>query len=227
MPTDNPRITFTLSEDMRDKIDTYKHEHKIKNQTQAIVSLISKGLESLTQLNIDQLCRVQASKEALMVASDYDILDTYGQRTVRAVLDMELSRVNDAFKSVSSSVVPIRRYSEAASAGAPLYVEGEYEYVDYHRDIVPDATDYAVGISGHSMEPDYPDGCTVFVQRVNRVHNGDIIIAWLDGEGTVCKRVVAPDGHVIRLESINRDFPDFSGKQLAGMRVYGRVIGKT
>ena len=228
MPTENPRITFTLSEDMRDRIDVYKHEHRIKNQTQAIVSLISKGLESLSQINVEQLVRVQASNEALMVASDFDSLDFHGQQAVRAILDVELSRASDASVAADPEpVVSVRRYCEAAAAGVPLYVEGEYEYVDYPREIVPYATDYAVGISGASMEPDYPDGCTVFVQRVNRAHDGDVVIAWIEGEGTVCKRVVAPFGRIDRLESINRAYSDCSGSQLDGMRIYGKVIGFT
>lgn len=169
------------------------------------------------------------TSEAIRIASEFDTLDSYGQKAVRAILDVELSRASDAATAADAPapVVSVRRYCEAAAAGVPLYVEGGYEYVDYPREVVPEATDYAVGISGHSMEPDYPDGCTVFVQRVNRVHDGDVVIAWLEGEGTVCKRVVAPFGHVDILESINRAYPNYSGAQLNGMRIYGKVIGYT
>ena len=48
MPTLNPRITFTLSEEMMDKIDEFRFDNRIKNQTQAIVALLNIGLKSLS-----------------------------------------------------------------------------------------------------------------------------------------------------------------------------------
>lgn len=47
MPTDKPRITFTLDEDTLAAIDDYKFKHRIKNQSQAILTLIEKGMCSL------------------------------------------------------------------------------------------------------------------------------------------------------------------------------------
>lgn len=51
MPTMNPRITFTVSEELMGKIDEYRFQHRLRNQTQAIVSLINMGLESVTGRN--------------------------------------------------------------------------------------------------------------------------------------------------------------------------------
>lgn len=48
MPTSNPRITFTVSEDLMKQIDEYRFEHRLRNQTQAIVSLLNLGLEHMT-----------------------------------------------------------------------------------------------------------------------------------------------------------------------------------
>lgn len=47
MPTDNPRITFTLSEEMRERIDEFRFDNRIRNQTQAIVALLNRGLDVL------------------------------------------------------------------------------------------------------------------------------------------------------------------------------------
>lgn len=47
MPTDKPRVTFALDQDMLDAIDDYKFKNRIKNQSQAIISLIEKGFENL------------------------------------------------------------------------------------------------------------------------------------------------------------------------------------
>lgn len=47
MPTDKPRVTFAISEDKLAELESYRYENKIKNQSQAILSLIDKGLSSL------------------------------------------------------------------------------------------------------------------------------------------------------------------------------------
>lgn len=47
MPTENPRITITMSEEQLEEIRNYLHENRLKNQTQAILSLINKGFEAL------------------------------------------------------------------------------------------------------------------------------------------------------------------------------------
>lgn len=47
MPTEKPRITITMSEDQLAQIEAYKFENKIKNQTQAILALIEKGMDVL------------------------------------------------------------------------------------------------------------------------------------------------------------------------------------
>jgi two-component sensor histidine kinase len=47
MPTKNPRITFTVSEETMKAIEDYKFSHRMKNQTQAILSLIDIGFKIL------------------------------------------------------------------------------------------------------------------------------------------------------------------------------------
>ena len=47
MPTMNPRITFTVSEETMKAIEDYKFSHRMKNQTQAILSLIDIGFKVL------------------------------------------------------------------------------------------------------------------------------------------------------------------------------------
>lgn len=47
MPTEKPRVTITMSQEQLSKIDEYRFGHKIKNQTQAILSLIDVGLTDI------------------------------------------------------------------------------------------------------------------------------------------------------------------------------------
>lgn len=45
MPTEKPRITFALDAKTLKAVEDYKFKHRAKNQSQAIISLIEKGLE--------------------------------------------------------------------------------------------------------------------------------------------------------------------------------------
>lgn len=47
MPTELPRVTFTISADELDAIHEYWHNNKIRNQSQAILSLIRLGLDEV------------------------------------------------------------------------------------------------------------------------------------------------------------------------------------
>lgn len=123
------------------------------------------------------------------------------------------------------ALIQLRRYSNPAAAGAPLWAESDYEMIDYPVDVVPSKADFAVIISGESMQPTYPDGCTVFVRRTNEPNNGDVVIAWIDGEGTVCKRARVSCGRLIRLESDNPEYPSIEKQALENVRIYGVVVG--
>lgn len=62
MPTKNPRISFALSDDLLREIDEFRYQNRIKNQTQAILTLINRGFEAIAgsytepqKLNSDEL----------------------------------------------------------------------------------------------------------------------------------------------------------------------------
>lgn len=116
-------------------------------------------------------------------------------------------------------------YADPAAAGSPLDASSDYEYDDFPADAVPAGADFAVNIAGRSMEPTIADGSTVFVEKTEYADDNDIVIAWVDGEGTVCKRLVCDDrGRVLRLRSDNPQFEDIVEGALVDMRIYGRVL---
>lgn len=47
MPTDRPRITITMSDEQLERVRDYQFGNKMKNQTQAILSLLEKGMEEI------------------------------------------------------------------------------------------------------------------------------------------------------------------------------------
>ena len=80
--------------------------------------------------------------------------------------------------------------------------------------------DYALRISGNSMEPRYRDGDILLVQECETLEFGELGIFILDGNGFF--KVYGGD----RLYSLNPEYGDILLKDFEDVRVAGRVIGK-
>lgn len=48
MPTDKPRISIVVTEELLREIDEFRYANRIKNQTQTIVTLINRGFEAIS-----------------------------------------------------------------------------------------------------------------------------------------------------------------------------------
>ena len=184
--------------------------------------LVKDDIELNRQLQLSMF-----SDDTFKMLSDFDDLDDFGKKAVRAVLDVQMERMEaESVKSLPGFVC-LPHFDSPAAAGEPLWADGNYTYLRYPFDARSEQADFTVKLSGHSMEPDYPDGCTVFVRRSADIEDGDVVIAWLAGEGSVCKRAIVRGERVLKLESINRAYDDYSGAALEDMKVYGKVIGQT
>lgn len=86
MPTEKPRITITMSSEQLARIEDYRFGNKIRNQTQAILSLIELGLSDLdgTKITAPSL-----SDEAVKVGMAYDEAQPGVKFSVRKLLDLE------------------------------------------------------------------------------------------------------------------------------------------
>jgi len=115
MPTAKPRVTFTISKERLSELEAYQHDNKIKNQTQAILSLIEKGLSDFETRKKETPLY---TSEALKLAKDYDKLDSYGKRVVRLVADAEVARCAEQARAGSLGKLYI-----AARDGSRLEVE--------------------------------------------------------------------------------------------------------
>lgn len=164
------------------------------------------------------------SLEEKDIMKAYRRLDSHGKQAVRAVLNIEIDRVRlEAARPIPT--IKLLHFEHPTAAGDPLDADSDSEYVSRPADKVPDGADFTVKLSGHSMEPDYPDQSIVFIHRTTDISDGDVVIAWLDGKGMTCKRAVMRGNQIERLESINREEVNFEGEELRNMRIYGKVIG--
>ena len=74
-------------------------------------------------------------------------------------------------------------------------------------------------VNGDSMEPEYPNGCTVMVKKEAQIDTGDVGVFSVDG--TLFIKECQSDG----LYSFNPSYPPMLSKSFGEIRVIGRVIG--
>ena len=215
MPTEKPRITITMSNDQLKRIEEYRYSGRLKNQTQAILSLIEKGYDALSENGgieiFDSKKASPLSDEAMKLAQDYDNLDNWGRQAVRELADTELARMEDESRFMAESTPEeeprvINLYLEPSAAGIATPTFGvDFEPYTLQPDD-PKGASFAVRIQGDSMEPYFPDGSMVFVNH-DPMADGDIGIFCVDG-GTVCKQYHRDPLGVVYLFSLNRKRDD-------------------
>lgn len=90
MPTQKPRITITMTPEQIKDIEKYWKSKEKKNQTQAILDLIEKGLD------LEEATTLEFSEEERDHIKKYRALDEHGKESVDVVLDVEYNRCQNA-----------------------------------------------------------------------------------------------------------------------------------
>ena len=188
--------------------------------------------------------------DEMRLIEDHRKLDRHGREMVRLVLDKENERLSlESYETVTRPTFErpiitrkgaaagfgIRNTREAAGLAKrkiPLYDLpvsagiGEYLDDDSTEEISIPVTaktadaDYALRISGNSMEPKYHDGDLILVENCDAVEEGETAIYILDGSSYF--KVFGGD----RLISLNPEYADILLKDFSDIRCGGRVIGK-
>lgn len=90
MPTDKPRFTITVDPALMQEIEDYRYNHRIKNQTQAVISLMQRGLQEImeTEFSQHQQPDEQYSADEQQLVRDYRELNAQGQEYIRQTMYM-------------------------------------------------------------------------------------------------------------------------------------------
>ncbi|MCK5167212.1 MAG: repressor LexA, partial [Rhodospirillaceae bacterium] len=111
------------------------------------------------------------------------------------------------------------------AAGTPIEaISDPSSYVDIPTSMLHGGEHFALEVDGDSMiEAGIFDGDTVIIERTNRVENGTICVALVDGEEATLKRLRRKNNS-IALEPANKDFETriFGPDRVA---VQGRLVG--
>ena len=128
--------------------------------------------------------------------SGVDLLNEEGQELVRQYVRLlnksgEYNRFTmgeDTESKESDNLIDLELYLQAASAGTGQFLDNDvHERISLPRTIVPARTEFALRISGDSMEPAFYSEQLAFVKRTVSLNPGDIGIFLLDGESYIKK----------------------------------------
>lgn len=99
-------------------------------------------------------------------------------------------------------------------------MEGDIPYEPYNTE--NQACDFALKISGNSMEPDIPNGSIVLIKSCNTLENGEIGAFYYNGD-IYCKKILYKDERTF-LVSLNSDFKEIAISDEDTLYTYGKVI---
>ncbi|WP_099469466.1 XRE family transcriptional regulator [Konateibacter massiliensis] len=141
---------------------------------------------------------------------------------------IELLLLSGKYDKKPAKVIPFTRqiklFDIPVSAGTGQFLDsGNYELLDV-EDTIPDNVDFALRISGNSMEPEYSDGQIVWVHQQDVLSDGEIGIFSYDNNA-YCKKLSLTTAGT-RLISLNLDYAPITIPKEAVLHVFGRVVGK-
>lgn len=164
------------------------------------------------------------SNEDKGLLADYHDLTLPNRRQLRKTLTAILESQEETRRENYKKEFTFLRGHEsglAAGFGAPL--DGEIETFPVFVRVSKDAcrSDDVFPVNGQSMEPEYPDGSMVFVERVepDMLSYGDVIACI--ASGTPYVKIFEKDG----LHSINPDYSVIHVSDDDNFRLIGRVLG--
>ena len=220
MPTNKPRVTITMAQEQLAAIEEYQRENNKKNQTQAILDLIARGLEieaAETEFSLEEYQHIQKCRA----------LDPHGLKMVNLVMEEETERCKKEKKPILELVQPgepsvdLIEFYPAVSAGRGVDLTGidDSKQIKVVSNIYTRQADYVVRVDGESMAPRYHHGDKLLVQEVDDTDVGEIGIWFVNGLHYVKKK---GEGKLI---SLNPEFPDVYTTESYDQLCQGRVIG--
>ena len=194
-----------------------------------ILDVLNIDANYLYQDESQSLTEMVVSLDDKALLNKYHFLDGHGKELVDLVLEKELDRCENtppaAIINIEDRPGGAKRlveYFRGASAGSGVFILGN-EIVD-HIEIpaTPENrnVDYAIKVSGDSMEPDYHDGDTVLVSQKQEMKYGDVGIFVINGSAYIKEYGKS------ELISRNPDFDNINVSEYDNIVCMGKVIGK-
>ncbi len=162
---------------------------------------------------------------------DYRAADDYGKALIRKVAEMESGRTADTgesneeknlriTESDGGAIITLPLFLTPVSAGTGTFLDNsDVQTIDVRASFATEQADFALRVSGNSMEPRFKSGDVVLVHQQNSVRFGELGIFIADGEGYF-KRFMGD-----RLHSLNPEYPDIPLRRFDDFLCCGKVVG--
>lgn len=129
---------------------------------------------------------------------------------------------NSKNKAVNRRILSYPVHATPASAGPGSFLDSDdYDLIDFPENEVPRESNFAVRVSGNSMEPEYKHGSIVFIKQTKDIAPGEVGLFIINNEGFIKIR-----GESNNLKSINPEYKDIILNQYDDCRIVGKVVGK-
>lgn len=140
--------------------------------------------------------------------------------------DVPMDRSTPSFSSVSRGV----KINVLSRVGAGIPLEAVEDIIDTEEiaeELAKTGEFFGLQIKGNSMEPKFSEGDIVIVRQQDDAKSGDIVIATINGNDAVCKRLKKYNDS-IALISTNPEYDPmiFSCEEIDAkpVRIIGRVV---
>ena len=169
---------------------------------------------SVEELVFDLKEEKQVTTEEKKVLELYSLLDSRGKNTVLSLLEKEADNSRGAARSIPVFEAP-------AAAGDPLPVLTDKMHFE-EAEGLSEKANFAICISGDSMEPLIGDGDFVYVEKCETIRSGQIGVFILNGE-SLCKKYTVRDGETY-LVSFNPKYEPIHVLESDNLFLVGRVV---
>jgi len=188
--------------------------------------------KGLAQPNADQflaLCDILGVDDVMWQfigahKGPYSGLNQAGRQKAREFIDllMHIDIYRDEQESETDMPELIRLYDIPVSAGTGNFLdESGFELIKAPG-YVPSAVDFALRVSGDSMEPMIKNGQIIWIKEQKTLESGEIGVFTYYGD-VYCKELVI-EGEQAHMRSLNPEYEDIEINEDFGFQVIGRVI---
>lgn len=166
------------------------------------------------------------------LVKNYRKLDEHGKALVSLVAEKELERITEKTEAAPARILTLGESKKTTfltlplfdlpvSAGLGSFLDGDSsEELEIKATKISSQADFALRVSGNSMEPNFRDGDILLVKKGEEVGVGELGVFIGDGMGYF-KRYM---GDCLR--SLNPDYKDIPLSYFSRISCYGKVIGQ-
>jgi len=218
----------------------YLSRHSGKACSYKVMSHWEKGVSSPAVEQFLLLCEcygvsdIQGTfRNAHLVYSDLPRLNALGKSRVEEYISMLLTNPmfteveveaeaeieDEGEPCVTMPLRSIKLYTISAAAGTGSFLDSDHHVELEIDETVPNAADFAVRVSGDSMEPRFFDGQVIFVKEQRSLEVGEIGIFSLNGDSYIKK---LGSGQLV---SLNPRYKPITIREFDSLHVFGKVVG--